>query len=93
MKNHISHRNTPPAAKAEVVPSHTLAGSPEPGTPAVHSYIRQKELLRIVPFSPSTLWRKVKAGTFIAPVRLSHRIVAWNRASVSAWLQAQAGRK
>jgi len=31
----------------------------------------------IFPFSKSTLWAKVKAGTFPAPVKLGPRITAW----------------
>lgn len=56
-----------------------------------HQYIRQRELLTVVPFSPSTLWRKVKAGTFVRPVKLSARIVAWNRSEVYGWLQSREG--
>ena len=54
-----------------------------------YSYIRQKELLQILPFSAATLWRKVKEGSFIRPVKLSDRITAWDRNEVSAWLNAK----
>ena len=54
-----------------------------------YGYMRQKELITLVPFSPATLWRKVKAGTFVKPVKLSARITAWNRANVYEWLNAQ----
>ncbi|MCO5355132.1 helix-turn-helix transcriptional regulator [Acidovorax kalamii] len=30
-----------------------------------------------LPFSAPTLWRKVKAGTFPKPHRLSERVTAW----------------
>jgi predicted DNA-binding transcriptional regulator AlpA len=56
------------------------------------SYMRQKELLTLIPFSPATLWRKVKAGTFVKPVKLSARITAWNRAEVYEWLNDRGGR-
>lgn len=52
-------------------------------------YLRQKQLLGIVPFSAATLWRKVKAGTFVRPVKLSKRITAWPMADVLDWLQEQ----
>ncbi len=55
------------------------------------SYMRQKELLTLIPFSPATLWRKVRAGTFVKPVKLSARITAWNRADVIAWLDKLEG--
>lgn len=54
-------------------------------------YMRQRELLTILPFSAATLWRKVGAGTFVQPVRLSARVTAWNRAKVQEWLDAQEG--
>lgn len=54
-----------------------------------YGFMRQKELIKLVPFSPATLWRKIKAGTFVQPVKLSDRITAWNRAEVYAWLLAQ----
>ncbi|MBS0346639.1 MAG: AlpA family phage regulatory protein [Proteobacteria bacterium] len=50
-------------------------------------YVRQSQLIpAIVPFSPPTLWRKVKAGTFPKPVKLSPRITAWRVEDVRAWL-------
>ena len=52
-----------------------LVQSPKrPGTPAP------------LPFSAPTLWRKVKAGTFPAPVKLSERVTAWNVGAVRAWI-------
>ena len=39
-----------------------------------------------LPFSAPTLWRKVKAGTFPAPVKLSERVTAWNVGAVRAWI-------
>lgn len=42
-----------------------------------------------LPFSAPTLWRKVKAGTFPKPVKLSERITAWNVGAVRAWITAQ----
>lgn len=59
----------------------------------VYGYMRQKELMTLIPFSPATLWRKVKAGTFVKPVKLSVRITAWNRAEVYTWLQNREGRQ
>lgn len=52
-------------------------------------YMRQHELLMILPFSAATLWRKVRAGTFVQPVRLSARVTAWNRAKVQEWLDTR----
>jgi len=52
-------------------------------------FIRQSQLIpAIVPFSSATLWRKVKAGTFPAPVKLSERVTAWPVESVRAWMNS-----
>ena len=42
------------------------------------------------PFSAPTLWRKVKAGTFPKPVKLSERVTAWKVGDIRAWAAAQA---
>ena len=43
-----------------------------------------------LPFSAPTLWRKVKAGTFPKPVKLSERVTAWKVGDIRAWMAAQA---
>lgn len=43
-----------------------------------------------LPFSAATLWRKVRAQSFPAPVRLGPAITAWRVGDVRAWLRAQA---
>ncbi len=62
-------------------------------------YVRESQLVQSprrpatptpLPFSAPTLWRKVKAGTFPAPVKLSERVTAWNVGTVRAWMTAQA---
>lgn len=53
-------------------------------------YIRQAQLIpQIIPFSPATLWRGVKDGTFPAPVKLSARVTAWRAEDVHAWMQSR----
>ena len=42
-----------------------------------------------LPFSAPTLWRKVKAGTFCRPYKLSERVTAFNVGEVRAWMAAQ----
>lgn len=44
----------------------------------------------LLPFSAPTLWRKVKAGTFCKPYKLSERVTAFNVGEVRAWMAAQA---
>lgn len=66
-------------ADAAYVREAQLVPSPKrPGTPAV------------LPFSSPTLWRKVAAGTFPKPVKLSARVTAWRVADIRAWMAAQA---
>ena len=58
------------------------------------AFIRQSQLVQNskspasppVPFSAPTLWRKVAAGTFPKPVKLSARVTAWRVGDVRAWL-------
>jgi len=42
-----------------------------------------------LPFSAPTLWRKVKAGTFPRPIKLSERVTAWKVGAVRDWMRAQ----
>ncbi len=63
-------------------------------TPAVTlpevGFIRQAQLVpTIVPFSNATLWRKVKDGSFPAPVKLSPRVTAWEVGKVREWIEAR----
>jgi prophage regulatory protein len=50
---------------------------------------RIKFTLAPLPFSAPTLWRKVKAGTFPKPVKLSERVTAWRVGDVREWLSAR----
>ena len=54
-------------------------------------YVRQKQLIDggILPFSAKTLWRKVKDGTFVQPVKLGERITAWRVEEVRQWLDSR----
>ena len=62
------------------------------------AYVREAQLIQgnarsaktsPLPFSSPTLWRKVNAGTFPKPVKLSVRITAWKVGDVRAWLLEQ----
>jgi predicted DNA-binding transcriptional regulator AlpA len=44
--------------------------------------------LGLVPFSAATLWRKVSAGEFPAPVKLGQGITAWHAEAVHNWLNS-----
>jgi len=49
-------------------------------------FVRQDVLLQFVPFSKSTLWRRVRAGLFPAPLKLSVGITAWRVEDVRHWI-------
>ncbi|NIA00079.1 AlpA family transcriptional regulator [Massilia sp. CCM 8734] len=52
-------------------------------------FVRLKQLVpHIIPFSASTLWRKVKDLEFPAPIKLSPGVTAWHVADVRQWLEA-----
>ena len=62
------------------------------------AFIRESQLVRSrkrpesaapLPFSAPTLWRKVKAGTFPQPIKLSERVTGWNVGAVRAWMTTQ----
>lgn len=64
------------------------------------AYVRESQLVQSskrpndsapLPFSAPTLWRKVKAGTFPRPVKLSERVTAWQVGAIRQWLNTQAG--
>lgn len=62
------------------------------------AYIRERDLVAhprrqgvvgLLPFSASTLWRKVSAGDFPKPQKLGAKISAWRVADVRAWMAQQ----
>ncbi len=52
-------------------------------------YIREKDLLRVIPISKSTLWRKVSSGGFPKPIKLSAKITVWKTEDVEDWFSEQ----
>ena len=49
---------------------------------------REPKVCEDTGLSASTLFRKVKAGTFPAPVRLGANSKGWKRSEVRAWIAA-----
>ena len=60
---------------------------------AQYACIRQKQLLKVVPFSASTLWRLIRLGKFPPPRKLSARVSAWPVSAVEDYLRDQEGSK
>ena len=48
-------------------------------------FMRKPDVLDRVPFSKPTLHRKVKEGSFPAPVKVGARAVAWITAEIDEW--------
>lgn len=53
-------------------------------------FFRLSQILQLLPISRATVWRKVKAGTFPKPVKLSRNITAWKVADVRDWIEKTA---
>ncbi len=51
------------------------------------AFIRLEELRleKVVPYSRSSMWRKVKSSEFPAPVKLSSQMTAWRVGDVRRW--------
>ena len=63
---------------------------PQPSAASPPELLRTADVLQLVPFSRTTLWRRVKAGEFPRPVKLggpNSRIVAYRATDVADWLQ------
>lgn len=52
-------------------------------------FLRQPQVLAFVPISKSTLWRRITAGTFPAPLKLSPRVTVWRVEDVRYWIVEQ----
>lgn len=51
--------------------------------------LREAEVEVITSLSKTTRWRKVKAGEFPAPVRISARRCAWRKSDIVSWLASK----
>lgn len=47
--------------------------------------------LGLVPFSASTVWRKVKQHQFPRPIKVSAQITAWRVGDIRCWLANPSG--
>ena len=99
MSRQPEHHN-PPASATDVARKFARKRHPFDALPD-SAYVREAQLVQSpkrpdspapLPFSAPTLWRKVKAGTFPSPVKLSERVTAWNVGAVRSWINAQASK-
>ena len=71
-------------------PPQPSAGLPPDAIGHETELLRTVDVLQLVPFSRTTLWRRVRDGEFPPPVRLggpNSRIVAYRATDVAEWLQ------
>src|SRR3970040_496588 len=54
------------------------------------TFINRSEVLRRIPWSPTTLWRMTKKG-FPKPIQISPGRVAWMKSQVDDWIRAKMG--
>ena len=63
----------------------------EPSNPGPHNlgapvFFRVRDVLRITALSRPTLYRRIAAGRFPAPVHLGGRACAWSHNALQAWI-------
>lgn len=56
---------------------------------AAHSILRRKQVEACTGLSRSTIYERIRAGTFPAPISLGAKAVGWIEAEVDAWIVAQ----
>ncbi len=54
--------------------------------------LRAPEVMVQTGLSRTTIWRRVRAGTFPAPLELGVNSVGWPASEIAAWLKARARR-
>lgn len=54
-----------------------------------HDLLRLPQVLARVGYSRSTLYSKIKAGEFPAPISLGARSVAWISGEIDEWIEQQ----
>lgn len=57
--------------------------------PDVDPVLTLAQVRAAVSYSPSSVWRMIKAGTFPRPVRLGPGRVGWRQSAVAEWLDAR----
>lgn len=75
-----------------------LAGAPAIAIAALSSlppalsevaFLRQRQLLKLIPISKTTLWRRVRDRTFPQPLKLSPNVTVWRAEDLRDWIAQQ----
>ncbi|MGZ8183058.1 MAG: helix-turn-helix transcriptional regulator [Methylobacter sp.] len=53
------------------------------------SILRRKQVEARIGLSRSTIYERIKAGTFPAPISLGAKSVGWIESEINAWLSSQ----
>jgi prophage regulatory protein len=48
-------------------------------------FLRLPDVKKIVGFGKTTIYAKMKAGTFPEPIQIGPRMVAWDEEDIAAW--------
>ena len=67
---------------------------PEPEPPdlaALQKVLRVPAVIKLTGLSRTTIFRKVRAGTFVAPLDLGNGHIGWRETQILAWQRAQPG--
>lgn len=67
----------------------TEGSNPQHQVLPITGFVRQWQVLRHIPISKSTLWRRVQDKTFPQPIKLSERVTVWRVEQIRDWIAAQ----
>ena len=57
----------------------------------MQGFLRQPQVLELLPVSPATWWRGIKEGRYPAPVKLGPKMSAWRAQDIKALIDELAG--
>jgi prophage regulatory protein len=69
------------------VPADMVDLPKEPSELAHVRYVRERQLLQILPFGKTKLWELVRDEKFPKPIRFTAGVTAWKENEVLAWLR------
>ncbi len=52
-------------------------------------FLREADVLQLIPVSRSTLWRWVQQNRFPRPMKLGNGITAWKSEEIHAWIDSR----
>lgn len=79
----------PISAANAVIHSHSPSHSPRPAALPATGFLRQPQVLALVPISKSTLWRRIQVRSFPKPLKLSARVTVWRAEDIGSWIVEQ----